>query len=180
MKRAFEQVRTFHKASRQKDQTTPLIPNMDDQTRSLLKVIAQQLTTAVADLDSHGSGVVALRARLMLEELGETISSMADGGIVKAADGLADLAYVTVGSAVAFGIPLPEVWEEVHRTNMAKFPLCTRCSGTGVIRDSSPPQWVIDHCYACDRTGYQCILDKDGKVIKPEGWRPPDIAAILT
>ena len=33
---------------------------------------------------------------------------------------LADLIYVTIGTAVAFGLPLEEVFTEVHNSNMTK------------------------------------------------------------
>jgi len=33
---------------------------------------------------------------------------------------LADLLYVTIGFAVQFGLPIKEVFEEVHRSNMTK------------------------------------------------------------
>ncbi|NIQ95452.1 MAG: nucleoside triphosphate pyrophosphohydrolase family protein, partial [Desulfuromonadales bacterium] len=36
------------------------------------------------------------------------------------ADALADLIYVAIGAAITYGIDLRPVWEEVHRTNMAK------------------------------------------------------------
>ena len=43
-----------------------------------------------------------------------------DFDILQVADGLADLIYVAVGAALAFGIPLDRVWSEVQRANMAK------------------------------------------------------------
>lgn len=39
---------------------------------------------------------------------------------VAAADALADLMYVVAGAAVEWGIPLKEVFDEVHRSNMTK------------------------------------------------------------
>ena len=60
------------------------------------------------------------RAHLMTEELGETIEALAKGDKVKLADGLGDLAYVTFGTGVTYAIPLDEVFEEIHRSNMTK------------------------------------------------------------
>jgi len=40
--------------------------------------------------------------------------------LVKLADALADSIYVIVGTAVAYGIPINEVFAEVHRSNMTK------------------------------------------------------------
>lgn len=42
------------------------------------------------------------------------------GLLTQIADGIADSIYVLVGTAVAFGIPIDLVFEEVHRSNMTK------------------------------------------------------------
>ena len=61
-----------------------------------------------------------LRAHLMLEELGETIEGLKESSQLKVLDGLADLVYVAVGTAVTFNLPLPEALIEVCRSNMTK------------------------------------------------------------
>lgn len=79
-----------------------------------------------------------LRARLMLEEaiefanaVGYTPAVSEDGTItliengqqpdlVEAADALCDQLYVTFGAAVTFGLYLPQLFFEVHRSNMTK------------------------------------------------------------
>lgn len=40
--------------------------------------------------------------------------------LIEVADGLADLLYVTFGTALSFGIPIESVFAEVHRSNMTK------------------------------------------------------------
>lgn len=55
------------------------------------------------------------------------------------------------GRGLEFGIPLDRVWAEVHRSNMAKV----------------------------DPTTGKVIKRADGKVLKPEGWTPPDVAGVL-
>ncbi len=87
-----------------------------------------------------------LRCKLIAEETGETITAILRGDLVEAIDGLCDVLYVVIGTAVAFGIDLEPFFAEVHRTNMLKT--------TGPVR-------------------------ADGKRMKPEGWKPPDIAGIL-
>lgn len=61
-----------------------------------------------------------LRAKLMLSELSEVLDALATRDEVALADGLADLEYVTVGTAVTFAIPLGATFDEVHRSNMTK------------------------------------------------------------
>lgn len=94
---------------------------------------------------------ITLRADLLDEEHEELREAIEERDIVKVADGLADIAYIVLGTALEFGIPLDRVWAEVHRTNMAKVD-----PTTGKVRRRA-----------------------DGKVLKPEGWTPPDIAKVL-
>lgn len=61
-------------------------------------------------------------------------------------DALIDLIYVTIGAGVALGHDMQGAWEEIHKTNMAKLD----AEGNPIIRE-------------------------DGKVVKPEGWTPPNL-----
>jgi predicted HAD superfamily Cof-like phosphohydrolase len=58
---------------------------------------------------------------LVTEETDEFFEAMADGDLPKIADGIADSIWVLCVTAIRLGIDLPSVWEEVRRTNMAKF-----------------------------------------------------------
>lgn len=87
-----------------------------------------------------------LRIDLMREELDEACTAIVKSDMCEIADGLCDLIYVTIGTALEYGIDLDPIFEEVQRTNMAKIPGNSR---------------------------------KDGKITKPSGWTPPDIASLL-
>lgn len=91
-----------------------------------------------------------LRARLVTEEYHEFIDALQRNDLVELADAIADLIYVLQGTALEYGIDMNPVWAEVHRSNMAKLG-----------PDGKP------------------IKDAGGKLLKPEGWTPPDIAAII-
>jgi predicted HAD superfamily Cof-like phosphohydrolase len=82
-----------------------------------------------------------LRVRLMREELQETVKAMWDEDMVEIADGLADLLYVTIGTALEYGIDLDPIFEEVHRSNMAKLPGNLRPDGK-IMKPANwkPPQ----------------------------------------
>lgn len=94
----------------------------------------------------------AFRIKFLKEELGEFLEAIEARDLPKAADSLVDLAYVTLGTAYLMGIPWHRVWGAVHQANMRK---------------------VIALSAAESTRGYS----KD--VIKPPGWQPPDIAAVL-
>jgi len=61
-----------------------------------------------------------VRVHLIAEELAELALAIANKNQVGVADALADLAYVVLGAAVTYNIPLEEVFQEVHRSNMTK------------------------------------------------------------
>jgi predicted HAD superfamily Cof-like phosphohydrolase len=61
-----------------------------------------------------------LRYALIAEELEELRLAMDAGDLVAAADALADLMYVVLGTAVQFGIDLAPVFDEVHASNLRK------------------------------------------------------------
>lgn len=89
----------------------------------------------------------SLRLSLIEEEYDELIGAITSENLIEIADACVDLVVVVVGTAIAYGIPFSDVWDEVHRTNMAKV--------SGPVRE-------------------------DGKRLKPEGWKPPNIVRILT
>lgn len=84
-------------------------------------------------------GEASFRHTILEEEVNELWSSCCDEDIVGIADALADITYVVCGTAVVYGIPLDEVFKEVHRSNMTKTaPL----NGVGKVlkgSDYSPP-----------------------------------------
>lgn len=87
------------------------------------------------------------RLRLIREELKELEEALEASDTVEAADALADLCYVIIGSAVTWGIDLASVFDEVHRSNMTK--KCENKREDGKVlkdKDFSPPdiQGVLD------------------------------------
>jgi predicted HAD superfamily Cof-like phosphohydrolase len=69
---------------------------------------------------SNGIDERLMRAQLMLEELSEALSALAQADELALLDALADLEYVTVGTATTYDLPLRAAFSEVHRSNMTK------------------------------------------------------------
>lgn len=86
------------------------------------------------------NAVRELRIRLMDEELKETTEAMLNRDLVEIADGLADLVYVALGTAVSYGIPFDRVFREVHRSNMTKTPPVTTNPGSGEKYGTKTPK----------------------------------------
>jgi predicted HAD superfamily Cof-like phosphohydrolase len=87
---------------------------------------------------------------LIIEEFKELMVAFGNRNDVEIADACADLKWVIEGLEHTLQIPQQEVWDEVARSNLSKI------SSTGKV-----------------------IKREDGKVLKPEGWTPPNIKAII-
>jgi predicted HAD superfamily Cof-like phosphohydrolase len=93
--------------------------------------------------------LAAVRQRLLDEEVGEVAEAVQGGNLAEIAHELADVVYVTYGTALAYGIDLDVVLAEVHRANMSKLG-----------PDGKP-------------------IVANGKVQKGPGYQPPDVAGVL-
>jgi predicted HAD superfamily Cof-like phosphohydrolase len=91
-----------------------------------------------------------LRLDLIEEEYFELIDAVEAGDIIEIADALGDLEYVINGMALEYGINLPRVFNEIHSSNMSKLG-----------RDGKP------------------IYRDDGKILKGEDYRPPNLKEMI-
>jgi predicted HAD superfamily Cof-like phosphohydrolase len=107
------------------------------------------VTNAYPTLDVPAQ-IKELRCALIEEEAAEFRAALTADDIVGVADAIGDLLYVVYGAAATFGIPVEEVFAEIHRSNMTK----------------------VD---AQGRVSYRA----DGKVLKGEAFNPPNIGPIL-
>ncbi len=73
-----------------------------------------------------------LRVRLIQEEFDELREAMAAGNLAAVAKEMADLLYVTYGTAVSYGIDMEPVFREVHRSNLSKVGGYKRADGKWV------------------------------------------------
>lgn len=64
--------------------------------------------------------VRTFRIKFMMEELNEFVVASMKDDLAAAADALADLVYVALGTAHLMGLPFDEIWAEVQRVNMTK------------------------------------------------------------
>lgn len=93
----------------------------------------------------------SLRHGLIFEELNEFADAAYAGDIIGVADALGDLLYVVIGAALEYGIPLDEVVDEIHRSNMSKL----------------------------DENGQPIYRESDGKVLKGPDYFPPNLKEVL-
>jgi len=60
------------------------------------------------------------RSQLLIEELGETVQALADKNEIEVLDGLSDLGFVTIGTAIAFALPFIRGLNEICDSNLTK------------------------------------------------------------
>lgn len=72
---------------------------------------------------------INLRKRLIREEYDELLDAINGEDFIETMDALADMLYVLYGTAIQFGVDIRAIFEEVHRTNMAKVGGGTRRDG---------------------------------------------------
>jgi len=95
--------------------------------------------------------LIELRIKLLTEEVQEYAEAARSGDLVEVLDALADIAYILAGTIINHGMQevYDEAFNEVHRSNMAKL------------------------------VNGKVIRREDGKVMKPEGWQPPQLAKFI-
>lgn len=93
----------------------------------------------------------SLYHNLIVEEYSEFIHARRDNDEEEQLDACMDMIWVILGFCHMKGYNVAGAWDEVVRTNMAKVDPVT-----GKVRRR-----------------------EDGKILKPEGWQPPDMSKFL-
>lgn len=99
----------------------------------------------------HDNATIEM-TRLVSEFAKREVRSTSTDIIAEQADALADIQYFCGDAAAKAGIPLDAVFDVVHAANMSKIDLTT-----GRVRRRP----------------------EDGKILKPIGWTPPDVSAVI-
>jgi predicted HAD superfamily Cof-like phosphohydrolase len=92
-----------------------------------------------------------LYLKLIKEEVDELQTAVDQNDRVEQLDALIDIMVVTVGAVQSLGVDAEGAWKEVMSTNFSKID-----SQTGRVRKR-----------------------EDGKVLKPTGWQPPQLAKYI-
>ena len=92
-----------------------------------------------------------LYLKLIQEEVAELQTAVDNNDLVEQLDALIDIMVVTVGAVQSLGADGEGAWKEVMSTNFAKID-----SLTGRVRKR-----------------------EDGKVLKPLGWKPPELSKYI-
>jgi len=102
-------------------------------------------------VDAINESQYAMYIKLIDEEHRELLEATLSEDRVEQLDALIDILVVTIGAIHSFGADAEGAWKEVMKTNFAKID-----RETGKVRKRD-----------------------DGKVLKPDGWTPPDLRPFL-
>jgi predicted HAD superfamily Cof-like phosphohydrolase len=100
---------------------------------------------------NHNFSQYAMYLKLIDEEVGELQQAVVANDDIEQLDALIDILVVTIGAIHSMGADAEGAWKEVMKTNFAKID-----KDTGKVRKR-----------------------EDGKVLKPVGWTPPDLAPYI-
>jgi predicted HAD superfamily Cof-like phosphohydrolase len=103
-------------------------------------------------VDNFNEDQFNLYVSLIDEEVRELYEAITAQDKVETVDALVDILVVTIGALHSMGADPEGAWKEVMRTNFAKID-----KETGKVRKR-----------------------EDGKVLKPLGWTPPELAPFVT
>jgi len=95
--------------------------------------------------------LVNFRTSFLMEELAEYTQAITKKDSAAALDALVDIVYIALGTAWLFNLPFEKAWKEVQTANMKKVRAKSKSKKRGTAFD----------------------------VIKPKGWRPPDIDQVI-
>jgi predicted HAD superfamily Cof-like phosphohydrolase len=104
------------------------------------------------EVDKYDEKQYNMYLNLIEEEYNDELkAALASGDRVEQLDALIDILVVTIGAIHSGGFDAEGAWKEVMRTNFAKID-----KDTGKVRKR-----------------------EDGKVLKPIGWTPPELAQFV-
>ena len=101
--------------------------------------------------DSYDADQYKLYLTLIQEEANELMDAVLAQDKIEQVDALIDILVVTIGALYSLGADAQGAWTEVMKTNFAKID-----PETGFVRKRG-----------------------DGKVLKPQGWTPPDLTPFI-
>jgi predicted HAD superfamily Cof-like phosphohydrolase len=112
---------------------------------------AKFMTACDQTVDRGNTDQFNMYLKLIEEEAEELNQAIIDKDRVEMLDALIDMLVVTIGAIHSAGFDAEGAWKEVMRTNFAKI----------------------------DKDTGKVVKLEDGKVLKPDGWTPPDLKPFI-
>lgn len=193
-------LRRFHEAARQPSRPAATRPPADEVRLRVRLVLEEALEAVEAMLGPEFMRRYApwweaflADARILDGFIEHATGTPEDGlpgegaNLPAVAHELADLVFVTYGTAEHYGIDLDKALEIIADANMRKLPDCPAgCDGGYVRGERDGPGFpgafrtYSEPCSTCGGTGKDPGRDRSAhKIAKPDGWEPPDLTWAL-
>ena len=105
----------------------------------------------IPPFNANESDQSELYKKLIMEEYSEFVEADLLNDDTEKADACFDMIWVIIGYMLSRGWSVEEIWDEGAKSNLAKI----------------------------DPTTGKVIKRDDGKILKPEGWKPPNFAKFV-
>lgn len=116
-----------------------------------VSVFLRAVGQEIPPFNADESAQSKLYAKLIAEEYAEFMQAVIDADDAEKADACFDMIWVIVGYMKSRGWNCDDIWEEGAKSNLSKI----------------------------DVVSGKVIRREDGKILKPEGWTPPNFAKFV-
>lgn len=181
---AFQMTGHFHMAMGLGTPEAPIMPSVTMRERRLRLILEEFLEL----VEACGFEVIDLEDPAILNgnlppwrgKLGLRHIEGSRYNLVETADALGDLNVVVAGTGVEFGIPMHFVDYEIYTSNLSKLdengkPIVNHCKACG----PDPENVYLSTCDCDDESQWLKPGAPLGKILKPEGFVPTNIPAVL-
>lgn len=168
------------------------VPNVFKDVRAFIQLAQPDMMTPLTELPLKN--MLVLLDKLVNEEVNieffPNLRAMINGGVslermVQCADDAMDSMWVLIWGLEAMGIPTEACWNELTRANMSKFPLIDEINLPFGPTPLDIPEYknsdgnFISHDVNTFAGRWILTNRATGKVMKPAGFKPPNMHAVI-
>lgn len=177
--------------ARQDVPSKPVIPDENTRVLRAKLILEEALETVKAlgvkvELQPDEGGSMWSGSSHAIDDLSRMrFSASGEADLEGIADGCADVIVVTTGTLIACGIKDEDLQEEVDENNLKKFRhTCPECGSVSSKDAEAPGEQGIPaeawrKCRGCGRVYRSGYRREDGKWVKPEGFKGPDVKKVI-
>lgn len=175
-----EAVTTFHVMAGQPVRQEPVVPDIKAvrfREHFMLEEVIEGLE-ALCHKDSLTMQRTVALLKQAQEKWNELQAEDLDVDFEEYADSLTDRMYVTEGTGLYFGIPMPESFHECHEKNMTRFP-ATQEELDATLAKADAEGVEVEYLWNEDYQRFAVLRKDNGKLYKSANYVKPDFAPIL-
>ena len=151
------------------------LPNLLDGTEQFLRAAEHPIPDRPAIPEAK---ILALRLKLLVEEFGELLEAVGFDGLDDYLSALTegDVEWVIKGAMRGFKVDLVEMVDAFHDITVVAYGGALETAGADGAKRAADEVTRSNLAKVVDG---KVLRRADGKLLKPGGWQPPDIAGAL-